>query len=70
MFLINSNVTRAKCHNNEGHDEGCGNNASYLDRCVMGGRGGGAKTGCPLHGRCGEGRGLVNILQSKKSFAV
>lgn len=32
--------------------------------------GGGPKTGCPLHGRCGEGRGLVNILQSKKSFAV
>lgn len=43
MFLINSNVTRAKCHNNEGHDEGCGNNASYLDRCVMGGRGGGGQ---------------------------
>lgn len=43
MFLINSNVTRAKCHNNEGHDEGCGNNVSYLDRCVMGGRGGGQK---------------------------
>lgn len=62
MFLINSNVTRAKCHNNEGHDEGCGKNVSYLDRCVMGG-GGGAKTGCPPHGRCGEGRGLVNILQ-------
>lgn len=43
MFLINSNVTRAKCHNNEGHDEGCGNNVSYLDRCVMGGKGGGQK---------------------------
>lgn len=43
MFLINSNVTRAKCHNNEGHDEGCGKNVSYLDRCVMGGGGGGGQ---------------------------
>lgn len=55
MFLINSNVTRAKCHNNEGHDEGCGKNVSYLDRCVMGGRGGGGKNrmsaSWPLWGR-------------------
>lgn len=27
----------AKCHNNEGQDEGCGNSVSYLDRCVIGG---------------------------------
>lgn len=31
----------AKCHNNEGQDEGCGNSVSYLDRCVI--WGGGAK---------------------------
>lgn len=43
MFLINSNATRAKCHNNEGHDEGCGNNVSYLGRCVMWGVGGGER---------------------------
>lgn len=56
----------AKCHNNEGQDEGCGNSVSYLDRCVIGG--GEAKTGCPLHGRCGEWRGLVNMLQSKTKY--
>lgn len=30
----------AKCHNNEGQDEGWGNSVSYLDRCVIGGGGG------------------------------
>lgn len=37
----------AKCHNNEGQDEGWGNSVSYLDRCVIGGGGGKNRLSAP-----------------------
>lgn len=68
MFLINSNVTRAKCHNNEGHDEGCGKNVSYLDRCVMGG-GGGQKQDVRLMAVVGKGEDY-SIYFSEKNHSL
>lgn len=54
----------AKCHNNEGQDEGCGSNVSYLDRCVIGGEG----QKQVVRSMAVVWRGLVNMLQSKTKY--